>query len=218
MASPKQVSRGVGSGWSGACDCLGEFWFTLPCGWVVSRPMRYFVTGETRIVGSTPAAEARFYQSLLTELQSGIGIRSALSSAIEGFDDLDLSAADRRLQTGSAMTSVMDALSPSLRHTGDLARAALELGAETGGDLRPVVGDLVVAATELDSVEREVKVQTAQARLSAALVGLLPVAVAVILMVARGGLPTEAVGRTLVLAGLAFQVVGLSIVAWMLRR
>jgi len=44
------------------------------------------------------------------------------------------------------------------------------------------------------------------------------VAIALILMVARGRLPTEAVGRTLVLAGLAFQVVGLSIVAWMLRR
>jgi Flp pilus assembly protein TadB len=167
---------------------------------------------------SKPAVEARFYQELLTELQSGVGIRPALARTIAGFDQLDLSDAGRRLEAGVDMGAVVEGLAPVLTFTGDLAAVALELGADLGGDLRPVVADLAHAAGQLESVEREVTVQTAQARFSAVMVGVIPVAVAGILMITRGGLPAEPVGRTLVVAGLVFQLGGLATVGWMLRR
>lgn len=165
----------------------------------------------------SPAMEAAFYQRLLSELESGSSVRTGLAAAIAVEHDLDLADVARRLHAGSHLEYALDPLEHRLPHTGMLARAALLLGAETGGEIRSSIADLGAMARDLIEVERQVGVHTAQARLSALVVGVLPLVAAIGLMAARGGLPDPGIGRTLVVAGLGLQIAGLGFVALILR-
>lgn len=165
----------------------------------------------------TPAMESAFYQRLLSELESGSSVRTGLAAAIEAERDLDLAAVGRRLRAGMHLEYALEPLNHRLPHTGVLARAALLLGSETGGEIRSSIADLGAMARELTEVERQVGVHTAQARLSALLVGVLPLVAALGLMVARGGAPDPGIGRTLVAVGLGLQIVGLGFVGLILR-
>lgn len=164
----------------------------------------------------TPAdvPEADFYQDLLLELASGLGVRAALSAVCgnrPGFEPLA-----RQLAVGGSNSSVASGLVAALPRTGSLAAASFAIGAEAGADLRPVVSDLAAAARALDEVDRHVKVHTAQARLSALIVGVLPAMLGIGLAVFNP--PEAGVGRLLMFGGLGLQVLGLGVVAWMLRR
>ncbi len=165
----------------------------------------------------SPAMEAAFYQRLLSELESGSSVRSGLAAAIAAEHDLDLADVARRLHAGSHLEYALEPLEHRLPHTGMLARAALLLGSETGGEIRSSIADLGAMARDLIEVERQVGVHTAQARLSALVVGVLPLVAAIGLMAARGGLPDPGIGRALVVAGLGFQIAGLGFVALILR-
>ncbi len=132
--------------------------------------------GEERFEQGLPAA----LEAVARSLRSGASLRLAVAEAAErtpGPLGRELAAAAYRAARGTPMVEALEALAerhplPGVR----LAVAALCLGAETGGaQARAVDG---VAATMRDrlGVAAEVRALSSQARVSAVVIGLAPLA------------------------------------------
>jgi Flp pilus assembly protein TadB len=114
---------------------------------------------------------------------------------------------------------VAGALSEALPANGRLAGAAFRLATETGARAADVFADLAVRATEAGDLARERRALTAQARLSAALVGGAPIAVVALLVVSgrASALLESSSGRAIGAIGLALLVAG-GLVVWVMVR
>lgn len=164
-----------------------------------------------------PSDEARFLQGVAAEISGGAGLQAALMSAAHGTPELQLDTVVRYAAAGRPAPEIARALRAALPLNGRMAAASYALIAETGARAAPMFSGLALRAATAGEVAREQRVVTAQARLSAWLIGGTPaVGTAGLLAVGRG--PGEGIGASVALIGVGLIVAGLALVVWLVRE
>lgn len=118
--------------------------------------------------------EAMFLHAVSMELRAGANLRMAICEAARRNDDLDLVSAVRLAEVGAPTHTIADALQLGLPEYGDVTAAAVRTAGATGGRVAAVFESLAQVAAEDREMQRETKAATAQARVSAIIVGGMP--------------------------------------------
>ena len=164
-------------------------------------------------------SEAAFLRALTAELKGGASLRVALADAAID-TPLELDHAARMARAGLPMERIGAVLQHELPHNGVATAAAVELSAWSGARVATVFEGLAERASDAAELRREQRAATAQARLSAFVVGLAPL-VFTGMILAGGGMQAlkgaGPAGRVVMGAGLLLEVVGLAVVALMMR-
>lgn len=198
-----------------ALAALRPVWFLMAAaGWAVVHVVR------RRRDRPGPDDEAALLRSAAAELRAGASLRSALASAADAAPRLDLRRVRRLAAAGAPMAEVGAALADSLPVNGPRAAAALELAGRTGAAPRRLLDALAAQAAESGGLAGERRALTAQARLSAALVGGAPLGLLALLGGAGrlGGLLDDPAGRAVLAVGLTLLAAGIGLVALMVVR
>jgi Flp pilus assembly protein TadB len=119
---------------------------------------------------------------------------------------------------GRPAGEVVPALQVALPVNGRMAGAAYRLVSDTGGRAAAVFAALAVRAADAGDIERERRALTAQARLSAWLVGGFPAGVTVAMAVVGRGPSLQGAGAVISLLGIGLIVAGGTGVALMVRE
>jgi Flp pilus assembly protein TadB len=160
----------------------------------------------------TPDDEAALLRDLAAELDGGASVRAALMRVFHGLDDR-LSGAIRFGYPNPVVAAELERLLPL---NGRRAATAISIGASSGAALRAAVGLLATRAADRGRLLRDRRAATAQARATAWLLSVFPVAV--VAFTVLSGRLTESTTLPVVAAGLALQGAGIGIVVAMLRR
>jgi hypothetical protein len=116
------------------------------------------------------------------------------------------------------MAMVVAALETDVPLRGQLAGAGIALAARSGAPAAALFARLAARARVGEQMAHELRVLTAQARLSAAVIGLIPVGLGIALATSRGGGSlASAAARTAVAVGLGLQLLGLGAIAVLVR-
>lgn len=185
-------------------------------GFAVSVVHRYVKRGKTHNADT----EAAFLRAVAAELRAGTSLRIAIADAAAA-SPLGLGGAARLARAGAPIGRVADVLGERLRHNGVAAAAAVELSAWSGARVAGVFDGLAERATEAAELRREQRAATTQARLSALVVGLAPLAFTTLLLAGGGIESLQRAGRAglfIVGVGLSLELAGLLVVALILRR
>ncbi|NNF64637.1 MAG: hypothetical protein HKN07_10300 [Acidimicrobiia bacterium] len=166
----------------------------------------------------TASDEARLLREVGADLRAGVHPTAAFLSAANSHAVLDVMSAARQALGGAGTTAVTNDLAPQLPVNRDILGPAAAIAIETGAGLAAVLYRLADRADAAAAEHRERTVATAQARISAAVVGGLPL-VGVMAMAATGGFrDLEGFSRSLVAVAVALLVGGIATTAWMVRR
>lgn len=169
----------------------------------------------------TPDDEATYFRALSAELKAGASLRGALGEAADRVPDLSLDQAVRFAAAGTPMAEVADVVEVQFPENGRLAGAAFRLSDWSGAQVADTFAGLADRASSSAELARERKAATAQARLSAIVIGVAPaVFAALLLATGRGsGLVDHGViGLSILGIGLTLEVLGLLVVALIIRR
>ncbi len=167
----------------------------------------------------TGVDEGAFLQAVAAELRGGASLRAALAEAADPVRSLRSAA--RGARAGQPLGQVAGLLSTGLPRYGRLTATAVRIAGRTGGRVASTFDELALLAAEDLQIEGERKAATAQARLSAWIVGGLPVAYLVFAL-RRGHLAvlwnTGNAGMVVLGLGGLFLVSGTVAVAALVRR
>lgn len=165
--------------------------------------------------------ESALLGALAAELRGGAALRSALAAAAGRVPSPAMDRVVRLALAGAPMERVAMGLSAALPLVGAIAAPALEIAATSGGRAATVFATLAERSAVMVEIERERKALSAQARLSAFVVGGLPCVVLAVL-VASGRLSavleSGTVGAVSIAAGSVLLLVGAGAVVVMTRR
>jgi len=164
--------------------------------------------------------EAAYLQAVALELRAGASLRAAIESGAHRAPALELGRPVRLARAGAPMPEVAAALMESLPRHGLIAGSAIHTAGLTGGRIAEIFDSLAQIASEDRELARERRAATAQARISAWIVGGLPVAFLVFgyLSGRLGPLLESGIGIGVVVVGLVLVLAGSLTVAVMLRR
>jgi Flp pilus assembly protein TadB len=154
--------------------------------------------------------EAEFLRAIATSVSAGSTLRTAIRSG----DRTVVSPRTRRLcDAGVSMARVGRSLEPVLVHNGAAFAAVCSLSETTGSLLAPTLHVLADRSADVADLTRHRGVATAQARFSAVIVGVAPLAATAGLIVLRG-VPGDGnpVAVAAVVLGSAMQVAGIVVV------
>ncbi|MCB2223365.1 MAG: type II secretion system F family protein [Actinobacteria bacterium] len=168
-----------------------------------------------------PDDEAAFLRGLAAELSAGASLRGAVVAAARRSPALDLGRAARLCAAGRPAGEIGSELASALPVNGTAAAAAFRLATRTGGSTAAVMEALAERAEASGRLARERSALTAQARLSAWVVGGLPVGLVVLGVVTGagpGGGDLGPGGTAMVAAGLALIGAGAALVWLMAAR
>lgn len=168
-----------------------------------------------------PDDEATLFRAMAAELRSGASLRGALAEAAHRVPHMELDQSVRRAAAGMPMSDIADSVETKLPSNGRLAAAAFRLSDWSGARVADTFEGLAERAAATADLARERKAATAQARLSALIVGLAPLVFTALLvatgrgagLIAHGGL-----GWLVLVVGLGLETAGLFIVALIVRR
>ncbi len=128
-------------------------------------------------------SEAAFLRSIAAAVSSGATPRQALLDSSGPFVDASVR---RRCQIGRPMAEVAEALRPRLPQTGEELAVVLSLSEDVGARVSDALAQLAEHATAAEQLDRDRSVAVAQARFSSVVVGLVPMAAAVGVLLLRG--------------------------------
>ncbi|NNF10165.1 MAG: hypothetical protein HKN74_07770 [Acidimicrobiia bacterium] len=208
--------RGPHPAWAGvlAFAYLSPIGFlTAAAGWGVFQAARRSAARRRM-----PAAEADFLRGVAAEVEAGASIRQAVVAAADRAPALPLALPVRSAAAGRPAVEVAAGLEQALPLNGRLAAAAYQLVVDTGARASAVFAGLAMRAAGAGDMARERRGLTAQARLSAWLVGGLPVAATVLLTVAGRGPDVAGAGGLLTVVGVGLVVAGGTVVWVMVAR
>lgn len=154
--------------------------------------------------------EGDLLRQIAGRVSAGASIRSTIAdSSITAVPE----SARRRATLGMPMADVGAALSDVLPINGQALRAICSFSEHTGAAISSALAVLAERADEATDLARQKRVSLAQARLSAVVVGIVPVAVSAVLIALKGvPSPGGAIIIVPMAVGLALQVVGTLIV------
>jgi Flp pilus assembly protein TadB len=167
-----------------------------------------------------PIDEAAFCSGVAAELRAGASLRHALAAAAERDPAQRLAAPVRAALAGAPAGEVAARLQEALPINGRHAALAFRLASSTGAGAAAVFTRLAAGANAAAESRRERNALTAQARLSAMVVGGAPIGTVAVLL-ATGRLDTlgssGGIGVAVGAIGLGLVGLGLAIVWVMLR-
>ena len=169
----------------------------------------------------TPDSEATLFRAMAAELRSGASLRSALAEAAHRVPQIQLGRPVRYAEAGMQMTEIAEAVEVQLPENGRLAAAAFRLSDWSGARVADTFDRLAERAAATAELARERRAATAQARLSAVIVGVAPLVFTVLLMATGRGaglLEHGGLGWLVLGVGLGLETVGLVTVAVIVRR
>jgi Flp pilus assembly protein TadB len=169
---------------------------------------------RTRLV----LAEARFFGALAAEVEAGASLRHGLLAAAETAAELPVHGAARLAASGSPMRLVAGELAEALPENGRLAAAALECASVTGAASEATFRSLALRASDRVELERERRVGTAQARLTALAVGGAPLVLVLALTMSGRGPSWDGAAAMAAWAGIAMISTGSAFVLAILGR
>lgn len=158
--------------------------------------------------------------SFLRDITAVVASGATLRAAVRDGDRSIVGESTRRLcDAGMPMSRVGESLRSSLPTNGDAFAAVMELSEQTGSSLVPTLFMLTDRARSTEAAQRRRRIATAQARFSAAVVGVAPLIVTVGLVAARG---TPGDGGPMVVVpmvvGAGLQVAGVAVVVLLASR
>lgn len=168
-----------------------------------------------------PAAESEVLRLLAAELRSGSSLPMAVASADRRFPVVGLQRAARLAVAGTPDDVFGAALAERLHMNGALVGRAIAVGSRTGAPLAGLLERLAAHADHQAELGRELRAVTAQARLSALVVGGGPLAFTGILLAAGAvDAPWTVSGAAAVMTvtGVLLQATGLGAVWLLIRR
>ncbi len=192
-----------------------RLFLTGAAGWAVLSAMR------RRKKQLTPDDEATYFRAITAELRAGASLRSALGDAAERVPSLSFEQPSRLAAAGAPMSDIAAIVERSFPANGRLAAAAFRLSDWSGARVADAFDGLAARATAAAELVRERRAATAQARLSAAVVGVAPVVFALLLFASGRGsvlLAHRPAGIVVLATGLVLEVLGLLLVALIVRR
>lgn len=166
------------------------------------------------------ADEAVFLAAMAAELRAGASLRTALCTAAPAAPALDLTQVARMARAGVTPAVIADCIAGLLPERGAPVAAALSVAGAAGGRAAAVFDRLAADAWAEVDAHRTHSALTAQARLSAWVVGGLPAAVLAMLAVTGrlGGLMAAGpTGMVLVGVGLVLELAGVAAVVALVR-
>lgn len=167
-----------------------------------------------------PGAEAVYLAAVAAELRGGASLRLALGTAAGAAPHLALGAVARSALAGASMGVVAAELRRRLPVTAPLVVPTVELAAESGGLAAAMFDRLALRAIDEANARRELRTASAQARLSAWVVGGLPV-IALGFGAVTGRLDSliaaGTIGLVIVVVGAGLLAMGLVVVAVLSR-
>ena len=185
----------------------------LTAAWGMANWVRRWGGGHRRLL-----AEARFFGSVASEVEAGASVRHAVQAAAADDSELPLGRCARLAASGGPLSAVAGELTTGLPANGRMAAAAIECISLTGAPAAPVFRSLELRAREIVELDRERRVGTAQARLTASAVGGAPLLL-LLGLIASGRAPSlEGPAGVVAAAGLAMIVTGAAIAFLMLAR
>ncbi len=167
-----------------------------------------------------PADEAQWLATVASELRGGASLRTAVVAAAHR-SGLDLATVERRAAAGVPLPALVPPLARAFPVTGPVLGPAIRMAATSGGAAAAIFHRLAARAAVAAGEERERRADTAGARLSAWIVGAVPVLVLALLVVSgRAGavMRSGTLGTVAVALGVLLQVAGLGAVVAMSRR
>ncbi len=190
-------------------------------GWFLAGVAVWVAATRRRRGGPGPEDESAFLRGLAAELSAGASLRGAVIAAAARAPALDLDRAVRLCRAGCPAEEIGAALGEALDINRVGTAAAFRLASRTGGAIAPVVEALAMRAEAGGRLARERAALTAQARLSAWIVGGVPVALVglgVVTGIGPGAGDLGSGGLILVGIGLALIAAGSLVVVVMVRR
>jgi len=166
---------------------------------------------------SRPFQEADFLRGVAAEIDAGSSVRHAVIAGAARAPDLKLEPAVHLAAAGRPAAELAERLQAALPVNGRLAAAAYSLVAESGAQASSVFSGLAVRAAGAGEIERERRVMTAQARLSAALIGGLPVVVTLTMTVMGSGPDLSGAGAAITILGVGLTGLG-GLMVWLMVR
>ena len=154
--------------------------------------------------------EGDLLRQLSGRVAAGATIRSAIADKRIG--EIPPRAA-RLAALGLPMVNVGDALLPALPTNGAAFRGICSFSEHTGAAISSALSVLAEQADDVAEIARQRRISLAQVKLSAIVVGVVPIAVSLVLIAARG--VPEPGGAVIVLpmiAGVGLQLLGTAIV------
>ena len=166
-----------------------------------------------RAVRAPVADAAAYFDAVAGELRRGAALRQALAIAAPQTRLARLAATGQPMELVAAEVQTMFALDD------ELAAAGIRLAGRSGAPAAVLFSRLAERLRAGEQLARDRRTLTAQARLSAAVIGLMPVAPAMMVAASnRGRLLVEpGPTRLLVFFGFALQVLGLVVIGVLLR-
>jgi tight adherence protein B len=196
-----------------ALAVIHPLWFIVgAAGWAVWSRRRRTTAG--------PDDEAAFLRGLAAELAAGASLRGGVIAAARRAPSLDVERAVRLCAAGRPADEIGAVLGDALPVNGTAAAAAFRLATRTGGSAAAVVEGLAERAEAMGRLSRERSALTAQARLSAWVVGGVPVvliALGLLTGVGPGAGDLGPGGVALVAVGLGLIGLG-AFVVWLMAR
>jgi Flp pilus assembly protein TadB len=162
------------------------------------------------------SGEGDLLRQLAGRVSAGATIRSTISDPTISLVPRN---ARRLAALGVPMNDVAEALITVLPVNGQAFRAICAFSEHTGARISAALGILADRADDASELVRERKVTLAQVKLSAVVVGLVPIAASIGLVVLRG--VPEPGGPVIVVpmvAGIALQVIGTAVVFTLASR
>lgn len=163
------------------------------------------------------ADEARLLRDLASDVTAGLHPAAALSRVTSAYPQLDVEDSLRLVTSGRGVAVVAAAIGKQLPVNSDVIGASIALATDTGSGLAAVLHRLAERADMRAAENREHSVATAQARISAVVVGGLPLVGVATMAVSGAFSGLDSLTKRVVLAGVALVATGLGITAWMVR-
>jgi Flp pilus assembly protein TadB len=173
---------------------------------------------ERRATDPTPGEEASFLRGVAAEVRSGASLRVAVREAAGRVPEIDLRQAVRRADAGAEAEAIGDLVAAALPINGRLAGAAFRLSSRSGSSAAALFDALAARAAEAADLAGERRAATAQARFSAAVVGLAPVAFTLLLVVLGKGPELSGAGLAMAVVGIGLELAGLAAIGFILWR
>ena len=152
---------------------------------------------------------------LARELRAGGTLHHAVRVVVDELSVADpgLRAVLARIDGGTGVTQSIDQWAVEFDHPdADLVRAVLNTGAKTGGAMAASLDRAAGSLRERVELQREIRALSAQARVSALVLTVAPVAFLFVMAAADGSIAEVAVGsgigRTCVAVGLLLDAIG----------
>jgi tight adherence protein B len=189
--------------------------------WFLVVAAGWGIVARRKGTGPSPEDEAAFLHGLAAELTAGASIRAAVVAAAARSPGLDLVPAARLCAAGLPAVEIGEQIGRALPVNGKATAAAFRLAAATGGRVATVVQSLAVRADEVGRLAGERRALTAQARLSAWIVGGGPAALVLFGVVSGLGPDLDDLGPAgppVLAGGLALIGAGALVVWLMVRR